>query len=232
MRGKASGWGMTMMALVAVAAACSPEGGELREATERRRLEQARLDSVGGDSAGAKEDGRLPAFVGDSAPAAPAPAAADTPPAEPRQPFTGQWTARNTEMERNGPVGIVRGVRVAQNQGFDRLVVDFGPGASIPGWKLEYVDRPVRQCGSGDATEVAGQGWLHLRLRTAQAHDDDGRATVANREMHLDNPIVREVEIVCDFEGDVEIVLGVSTPNPYRVLELQNPSRLVVDVQH
>jgi hypothetical protein len=222
-------WAMAMGVLML--AACEGEGGELKEATERRRAEQ---DTTGGDSA-AKDPGRLPAFVGDS----PAPAAADTPAAAvadtapKQQPLvTGQWTASATEMKRSGPLGTVRGLRLAQNQGFDRLVIDFGQGATIPGWKVEYVDRPVHQCGSGEPTPIAGDGWLAIRITPAQAHDDAGNATVRQREIPLNMAVLREMEIVCDFEGEVEVVLGVATPNPYKVLELENPSRLVIDVQH
>jgi hypothetical protein len=44
-------------------------------------------------------------------------------------------------------------------------------------------------------------------------------------------PIVKEYEFSCDFEGEVQVVLGVSSPNRYRVTELQNPTRLIVDIQ-
>jgi hypothetical protein len=42
---------------------------------------------------------------------------------------------------------------------------------------------------------------------------------------------LRKMAIACGFEGEVEVVLGVSAANPYRVLELANPTRLVADVQ-
>ncbi|HYJ81055.1 MAG TPA: hypothetical protein VEW03_15690 [Longimicrobiaceae bacterium] len=216
-----AGWWVVALPVLA---ACPDRGGELREATERRRLEQATLDSVR-DSA-STTGGRLPAFTGDS----PASAAA-APDTQPAAPVTGQWTAGVLDLRREGPPAIVRGVRVARNDGFDRMVIDLGDGP-IPGWHVEYVDRPVVRCGSGEPTELAGDGWLLVRLRTAQAHDDDGRPTVARREAGFDLPVVREMEMTCDFEGDVEVVLGVATPNPYRVTELRGPSRLVVDVQH
>lgn len=220
-----------MMALAL--SACGGEGGELREATERRRQEQGELEKAGGDTATSKDDdGRLPAFVSDSPIAPPAPVASDTPPPAQTPAGTGQWTASTSEVERGGGPAVVRGLRVARNDGFDRVVIDFGQDAAIPGWNIEYVDRPIRRCGSGDVTPVAGDAWLRVRLRTAQAHDDAGNATVRQREMTFNAmSVLREMEMICDFEGDVEIVLGVASPNPYRVLELQNPSRLVIDVQ-
>jgi len=229
---------MTALSLAAALAACGGEGGELREETERRRQEQAEMEKAGAGGGSAAADtageGRLPAFVNDSpAAAAPAPAASDSPPpAEPQAPAgTGQWTASPSEVEHRDGQSVVRGLRVARNEGFDRVVIDFGQGAPISGWRVEYVDRAER-CGSGDPVTVAGQGRLRLRLRSAQAHDDAGNPTIRQRETTFNAmAVLREMKMICDFEGEVEIVLGVAKVSPYRVLELQNPSRLVIDVQ-
>jgi hypothetical protein len=124
----------------------------------------------------------------------------------------------------------LRDVRVGVNQGFDRVVLEF-LGSGVPGYRVEYVDRPVHHCGSGDPVPVAGDAWLAITLRGTQAHTDQGQATVGQRERRLDMPIVKELEFTCDFEGVVEIVLGVSRPNRYRITELQNPTRLIIDIQ-
>ncbi len=157
------------------------------------------------------------------------PAPAPSPAAAPR---SGGWTAGVTEVPRGGArPATLRAVRTARNEGWDRVVFEF-EGASVPGYRAEYVDRPVRKCGSGDATQVAGQGWLEVRITPAQAHTDAGRATIAERERRLALPVLKELEQTCDFEGDVTWVLGVASPNRYRVTELTGPARLVVDVRH
>jgi hypothetical protein len=119
---------------------------------------------------------------------------------------------------------------VGRNAGFDRLVLDFGD-SPVPPYHIEYVDSPVRACGSGEPVPVAGQGWLQVRLRASRAHDEAGNATVRDRQIVATTPVLREVEIICDFEGEVEVVLGVQTPNPYRVLVVPAPNRLIVDVR-
>ena len=237
---------LTGMMLAAALAACGEQGGELAQDTARRRAAGAGADSLGGDPAAASEqpDGRLPAFVlGDSskaASAAPQPAA-DTPkaaaptpgtpaPAQPG-PQLGGWTSGATDRVRTmpGPV-VLQDARVGVNQGFDRVVLEF-LGGSVPGHRVEYVDRPVRECGSGDATRVAGDAWISITLRGTQAHNDRGQATVQQRERRLEMPVVREMEFTCDFEGVVQVVLGVASPNAYRVTELANPARLIIDIQ-
>ena len=51
-----------------------------------------------------------------------------------------------------------------------------------------------------------------------------------NRRPNLTN--LRQLVLTCDFEAQVAWVLGLGSPNPYRVMELENPARLVVDVRH
>lgn len=157
---------------------------------------------------------------------------APPPAAPPQTPSAGAWTAGVTEVLRGtARPATLRAVRAARNEGWDRVVFEFD-GASVPGYRVEYVDRPVRKCGSGDATEVAGQGWLEVRITPAQAHTDAGQATIADRERRLALPVLKELEQTCDFEADVTWVLGVASPNRYRVQELTGPARLVVDVRH
>jgi hypothetical protein len=217
--------------VLALVAACSGGGGELREATERRRAENAGSDTAPGpvnvDTAG---EYRLPVFV-DTTGAAPA-RAADTVPAAGANPSgQAEWTTGKREAGNAGAgASILRGMRVGRNAGFDRLVLDFGTGP-VPAYQVEYVDSPVEACGSGEPVPVAGQGWLKVRLRATQAHDNAGNATVRDRQVVATTPVLREVEIICDFEGEVEVVMGVQSPNPFRVLVVPTPNRLIVDVR-
>ena len=43
--------------------------------------------------------------------------------------------------------------------------------------------------------------------------------------------LVKELKLVCDFEGEVAWVLGIAAVAPYRVSELARPARLVLDVR-
>lgn len=145
-------------------------------------------------------------------------------------PFEG--TAGIVERHRGGQeVASLRAVRTAKHDGFDRAVFEFS-AETTPGYHIEYIDKPVRRCGTGEPTAVAGDGWLEIRLSPAIAHDELGRPTVEDRERALELPILRELELTCDFESNVTWVLGTASPNRYRVLELSEPPRLVVDVRH
>lgn len=126
---------------------------------------------------------------------------------------------------------ILREVRTAQHDGYDRVTFEFA-GAEMPSYHIEYIDRPVRACGSGNVVPLKGDGWLEIRFQPAAAHNEEGKPTIENRERAPNHKILKELKLTCDFEADATWVLGVSTPNKYRVLELENPIRLAVDIKH
>ena len=130
-----------------------------------------------------------------------------------------------------GGATLLTDVRSARHAGFDRIVFEFAASAR-PGYHVEYIDRPVRKCGSGAVTPIAGDGWLEVRFEPADAHTPSGAPTIAKREQRLDLGVVKELEQTCDFEAHVTWVVGVSRPNQYRVIVLQKPERVVVDIKH
>ena len=138
-------------------------------------------------------------------------------------------TEATEKLRADAPVAVLREVRAAGQPGFDRVVFEFAESA-VPGYRIGYEDRPV-QCGSGEPVEVAGEAWLQVQLLPAQAHTEAGEPTVQQRERHLDLPVLKELESTCDFEADVTWVMGLAARRPYRVQELANPARLVVDVE-
>ena len=170
---------------------------------------------------------------------------ADTPPDEPaatvstptdtnnvsvlNNPDTAAWSAGLVAKPGSEMVTLTA-VRTASHDEFERIVFSFEPQI-LPGYRIEYVDRPVRQCGSGDVVELPGDAWLSIRLEPAQAHTDQGAPTIMERARTLDYQNIKALRLICDFEGQVEWIVAVSSPEQYRTLELREPARLVVDVR-
>lgn len=140
------------------------------------------------------------------------------------------WTAGPTAADRSPSQAVLHSVRSATHEDFDRTVFEFEGG--VPGYHIEYIDEPVRQCGSGKPVPLAGDGWLEVRLSPARAHTEAGAATIAERSLTPELPVLHALTQTCDFEGVVTWVLGLDAPNRYRIAELSDPARLVVDVQH
>ena len=142
------------------------------------------------------------------------------------------WTAGIVSEPGQGeerPV-LLTGVRTGRHKGYDRLVFTF-KGGSLPGYHLEYIDHPVRECGSGKVLGLPGDGWLLIRFRPARMHDAGG-TTVSPLDRELGYPVVLRLVRSCDFEGTVAWVAAVAEPEEFRAFALEGPTRLVVDISH
>ena len=128
-------------------------------------------------------------------------------------------------------VVLVQKVETACCNGFDRIVFTF-EGFHHPTWKTRYVNPPIQQCASGNNIVVTGNAFLQISMDTAQAHTDAGQPTITDRNRHLNCPNLKQLVLTCDFEAKVGFVLGLSSKKAYRVVELQNPTRLVIDVKN
>ena len=129
------------------------------------------------------------------------------------------------------PPALLRAVETSSGPGYDRVVFEFA-GDSVPGYHVEYMTAPVRRCGSGNPVALAGAGRLVVRFEPARAHDERGNPSPAERERATGLPTLKDMKLVCDFEGQVEWALGVAAAAPYRVSETTGPARLVLDVRH
>jgi hypothetical protein len=146
------------------------------------------------------------------------------------QNFSGTVGAAEVQKGLERPVTL-QSVSTTACDGFDRVVFEFNTPAT-PGYHASYIDKPVRHCASGNTVPVAGDAWLEVRMSPAQAHTDAGQSTIAQTNRTVNLPNMRQLVQTCDFEGQVTWVLGVGNPKRFRVVELTNPSRIIVDVKH
>lgn len=140
------------------------------------------------------------------------------------------WTAGVVDRRSGGGgQATLESVTAARHAEFDRVVWRL---SEMPGVHLEYVDEPVRECGSGHPVALPGDGWLEVRLEPARAHTEEGRPTVPARRIEAGLPVVLEIVRTCDFEAVVTWVVAVGSPEPFRLLQLDDPARIVVDIRH
>ena len=97
---------------------------------------------------------------------------------------------------------------------------------------MEYIIGPATGCGSGEPAQIAGTALLQVRFTPDNAHDEQGMSTIDANEFAPALTSLLEVEETCDFEADVVWILGLSEEVDFRVLELDNPPRVAVDVAH
>jgi len=148
---------------------------------------------------------------------------------------TATWTIGATSVPAGvdaPPLPVLTALRTGAHPGYARMTVEIGPEApGPPGYRVEYVDRPLIECGSGNQIFPVGDAWLEVRLEPVAAHTEAGQPTLGAREITVEGPLLLRVYRTCDFEGVVTLVMALASPNPYRVLTLADPWRIVVDVQ-
>jgi hypothetical protein len=129
------------------------------------------------------------------------------------------------------PVGSPElvGLRAGRHPGFDRVVFQLdGP---IPSYhSVRYVP-VVRLDGSGEALPLRGGAFLEVVVR-APTHDEDYRPVLSPTRLRPDFPALREVSAPGSFEGQTTAGIGVTRRVGFRVMELANPTRIVIDLAH
>lgn len=145
-------------------------------------------------------------------------------------PFEG--TTQKTEVaSKLKGASLLKNVRVgAHDEGYDRVVFEFD-APDQTGYRIEYVKGPVTSCGSGEPVTLEGNAFLSITFVPANAHTEDGKSSIETRAIKPGYKAIRELKQVCDFEGQVQWVLGVANTSPYRVVPLSAPTRLAVDIR-
>jgi hypothetical protein len=132
----------------------------------------------------------------------------------------------------SGPAMQLIDVRVAHQAGFDRIVFEFAPQAGgtarIPAYTVsrqasaEFVRDP-----SGQPVTMRGSSGLRIVFHGASG----APSYTGSRDKTPNLPVVQEVEQLGDFEAVLSWGAGLSRASCVRILELNNPTRLVIDVQ-
>lgn len=139
-----------------------------------------------------------------------------------------------SEQEPSGGPLTVTAVRVARHKGYERVVFELAGQAGQAGqagWRVEYVDEPRAQ-GSGDAVAVEGDAVLSVLVTGTGYPMDTGQEEVADDPaLPGDLEVVQDVALGAVFEGQYEAFIGTSGEQPFRVLRLGDPERVVVDVR-
>ncbi len=151
---------------------------------------------------------------------------------EPDTGGTARWTANSRSSRHEVTEAAMLGdVRTSTNPEYDRIVFVFR-SAQLPNWKIGYVGKDITTCGEGAPVTLSGKAWLQINLEPCNAHDTAGHTTTAWREKTFTYRSIEAMKQICDFEAVTTWVAGLRTAAKYRVIELKDPTRLVVDVEN
>jgi len=122
------------------------------------------------------------------------------------------------------PAAHLVAVRVARQDGFDRVVFEFRE--QTPGYRIAYATGPVHNTAGQEVTVAGGTKLVvHLEQATgADSYTGPARVTAPGTSQVL------ELARIEDFEAVLSWVVGVRTEAPIRVTTLTSPPRVVIDV--
>ncbi|HEV2032734.1 MAG TPA: hypothetical protein VGU71_00800 [Candidatus Dormibacteraeota bacterium] len=122
---------------------------------------------------------------------------------------------------------FIDALRTGTHPGYDRLTIEFqnGQPASIelrPQSGSTFTTSP-----KGDQVTLLGKNGILVVIRGADLHTRYSGST----DLKTGYATLVEVRQVEDFEGVVQLGLGVSGATCYRAFVLTNPDRLVIDIK-
>ena len=120
-------------------------------------------------------------------------------------------------------------VRIAKGNGYDRLVFEFAGG--IPRYLIEPKKSGSFETTAEEFVKVGGKAFLEVNLQSLpypENEKDDVKIPSGNQHLPVFNEIV-EVEW---FEGVRDFGIGLNARKMFRVQELTDPYRLVIDFKH
>lgn len=163
-----------------------------------------------------------------SEPASVAPSAAASEPTESLPPFA---CVPSVTIPSTTDRAQITDVRVGTHDGYDRVVFEFASG--IPDAVIAGVLPPLYADPSGMELDVAGSAFLSVTMHGASKVSPEGGVTYSG-STSFEPGFDRLVQLI--EGGDNEAVstwyLGLNDAGCYRVLTLDSPSRLVIDIEH
>jgi hypothetical protein len=127
-------------------------------------------------------------------------------------------------------------VRIARQEGYDRVVFEFADSPSVPGYAVGYVEEPVIADPSGEPVPVSGDHALEVRMDPASGVvlGPDTVTETYTGPTRIPGPGSEITEVVRtgDFEAVMTWVIGTRDRVDFRVFTLSAPTRVVVDLRN
>lgn len=132
---------------------------------------------------------------------------------------------------------LLERIAVGRHEGYDRVVFQFKN--DLPGYRVEYVEPPLKEDGSGKPVSVSGNAVVVVRMEPASGFD----LNTAEGVMVYKGPrriegasagtsVVEELVRTGDFEAVLSWAIGLSDKVDFRVTTATSPARLIVDFRN
>lgn len=141
----------------------------------------------------------------------------------PTPPFRGSTEPVSVTRNLDVP-NMLAEYHVDQRSGFDRVEFEF-ERRQLPGYEVRYVSDPGRICGTNQPADVRGTRWIQVTFRPTDSEVPD-----TWQSTNFTN--LSGIRQTCARGDRVDYIIGLRETEPFRVTEMQNPPRIVIDVRH
>lgn len=149
-----------------------------------------------------------------------------TTPTTTTEPFSGDTGVKGTPASSGSP-GALTDIRLGEHIGFTRIVLDF-EGSGEHWWEVGYGE--VFGGGSGEPCDPDGPDTLGVMAQPATAFwVEQTYFGPTEIEPGFASSVV-EILVCDDFEGVLQLAIGVDGEKPFDAFVMQDPLRLVIDV--
>jgi hypothetical protein len=147
-------------------------------------------------------------------------------------------STKTIESEPSGEgIALLERVAIGRHEGYDRVVFQFTN--HVPGYRIGYVDPPIKEDGSGNVVQIKGNAFVVVRMEQASGFDltkNEGEL-VYKGPRRIDGAsagtsVVQELVRSGDFEAVLSWAVGLSDRVDFRVRTASLPARLIVDFRN
>jgi len=132
---------------------------------------------------------------------------------------------------------LLERIALGRHEGYDRVVFQFTN--NLPGYRVEYVQPPLKEDGSGNPVSVAGNAVVVVRMEPASGFDLNTAegVLVYKGPKRIDGAsagtsVVRQLVRTGDFEAVLSWAIGLTDKVDFRVTTAASPARLIVDFRN
>jgi hypothetical protein len=181
-------------------------------------------------------DKASPPTLGSTVPPS-APSTATTTDTNAIDPLAGAATTPVEAAASGSDTALLERIAVGRHEGYDRVVFQFQNG--LPGYRVEYVQPPLKEDGSGKPVSVKGSAIVSVRMEPASGFDlNTGEGVMTSKgPKRIDGSsagtsVVQELVRTGDFEAVLNWAIGLSDKVDFRVRTTTSPDRLIVDFRN
>jgi hypothetical protein len=152
-------------------------------------------------------------------------------------PLEGAGTTPVESAANGSETALLDRIAVGRHEGYDRVVFEFKN--DLPGYRVEYVEPPLKEDGSGKPVSVQGTAIVVVRMEPASGFDlNTGEGVMTYKGPRrfdgsaAGTSVVQELVRTGDFEAVLSWAIGLSDKVDFRVRTATSPPRLIVDFRN